>query len=199
MILQLVTLLEFLKKLHARILKKIKTPFQKKLLNIFIFLALFAALSLPLHFLIWLNFDATPVQAVVAGGVKWLLEASGVAVSQNGLSLSMLTKTGPLTVRIIKDCVGWKSVLALFGLIFATPKIEMKKRIAGLIVGAPVLFLGNLLRIYATTYVTVSGGLEYWEVTHTYLWQEGLIFLVIATWYIWLRMCKNSRSKLSFI
>ena len=199
MILQLVTLLEFLKKQHAHILKKIKTPFQKKLLNIFIFLALFAALSLPLHFLLWINFNATPVQIVVANTVGWMLDASGIAVSQNGLFLSAATKTGPLTVKIIKDCVGWKSMLALFGLIFATPKIEMKKRIAGLAAGVPVIFLGNLLRIYATMYVTVYGGLEYWEVTHTYLWQEGLIFLVIATWYVWLRICNSRSNKLSFI
>ncbi|MBU4301049.1 MAG: archaeosortase/exosortase family protein [Nanoarchaeota archaeon] len=191
--------MEFLKKHRARILKKIKTPFQKKLLNIFIFLTAFTALSLPLHFLLWVNFDATPMQVIVASSVKKLLEASGIAVSQSGLFLSMITKTGPLTVQIIKDCVGWKSVLALFGLIFATPKIEMNKRIYGLIAGTPIILAGNILRIYATIYVTVYGGLEYWEITHTYLWQEGLIVLVIATWYIWLRICKNNRSKLSFI
>lgn len=193
------TFLEFLKKQRAHILKKIRTPFQKKLLNVFIFLSLFAALSLSLHVLLWLNFDATPVQLIVAGSVKRMLEASGVDVVQNGLLLSVATKTGPLTVRIIKDCVGWKSILALFGLIFATPGIKMKKRLLGLAAGAPVIFLGNLLRIYATIYATVVGGLKYWDITHTYLWQEGLIILVIATWYVWLRICNSRRSKLSFI
>ena len=189
----LVTFLEFFKKLQAKFLKKIKTPFQKKLLKVFVFLVKFAALSLPLHFLLWVNFDATQIQVFVADAVKKLLVSSGVSVSQNGLILSMATKTGPLNVEIIKDCVGWKSVLALFALIFATPNIEMKKRLLGIAAGVPVIFIGNILRIYATIFVTVKGGLELWEVTHTYLWQEGLILLVIATWYIWFKICNNRR------
>lgn len=188
----LVTFLEFLKKQRKAFLKKIKTPFQKKLLKVLVFLVTFAALSLPLHFLLWVNFDATPVQDFVAKTVEKMLVSSGVEVSRNGLFLSMVTKTGPLTVEIIKDCVGWKSILALFGLIFATPDIALKKRVFGLIAGAPIIFAGNILRIYATISVTVFNGLEFWEVTHTYLWQDGLILLVIATWYIWLRICKNT-------
>lgn len=215
----LVTFLEFLKKQSRIFLKKIKklpkiraisifsvwmnrikpklkikTPFQKNLLRIFIFLVKFAALSLPLHFLLWINFDASQVRDFVANAVEKLLLSSGVDVSRNGLFLSMPTKTGPLTVEIIKDCVGWKSILALFGLIFATPNISIKKRVFGLIAGAPIIFMGNILRIYATIFVTVLKGLEFWEVTHTHLWQDGLILLVIITWYIWLRICKSSHS-----
>lgn len=191
---ELVNLLEFLKKLYTHSFKKINTPFQKKLLSIFVFLVKFAALSLPLHFLLWVNFDASQVQDFVANAAGQLLLSSGVEVSRNGLFLSIPTKTGPLTVEIIKDCVGWKSILALFGLIFATPNIIVKKRVFGLIAGAPIIFIGNILRIYATIYVTVLKGLEFWKVTHTYLWQEGLILLVIVTWYIWLRICKSGRS-----
>ncbi len=190
----LVNLLDFLKRQMSVFSKKIKTPFQKKLLKIFVFLIKFAAFSLPLHFLLWVNFDATQVQLFVADFVKKLLALNGIVVLQNETVLSIATKTGPLTVEIIKDCVGWKSILALFGLIFATPDIVMKKRILGFAAGVPVIFIGNILRIYATIYITVSGGLEYWDITHTYLWQEGLIALVIATWYIWLKICKNRRS-----
>ena len=189
----LVTFLDFFKKQRTKFLKKINTPFQKKLLKVFVFLVKFAALSLPLHFLLWANFDATQVQVFVADTVKKLLVSSGITVSQDGTILSMATKTGPLTVEIIKDCVGWKSVLALFGLIFATPDILMKKRLLGIAAGAPIIFIGNILRIYATIFVTVKGGLEFWDVMHTYLWQEGLIILVIVTWYIWFKICKNSR------
>lgn len=54
------------KRLKHRIEKNIRTPFQKKLYSAFIFLAKFALLSLPLHFLLWVNFDATPVREFVA-------------------------------------------------------------------------------------------------------------------------------------
>lgn len=188
------TFLNFFKKTRASILGKIKTPFQKKLWKIFVFLAKFSFLSLPLHFLLWVNFDATALQVFVANAVKALLLASGIIVSGNGTFLSMATKTGALTVEIIKDCVGWKSVLAFFGLVFATPAISLKNRMLGLAAGAPIIFLGNILRIYATILATVWKGTEFWEITHTYLWQEGLIILVILTWYLWLNICKRSRN-----
>lgn len=151
-------------------------------------------LSLPLHFLLWVNFDATALQVFVAKSVKALLMSSGIAVTESGAFLSMATKTGALTVEIIKDCVGWKSVLAFFGLVFATPGITLKKRMLGLAIGSPIIFLGNILRIYATVLVTVWKGTGFWEITHTYLWQEGLIILVILTWYLWLNICKRSRN-----
>ncbi len=173
---------------------KITTHFQKKLWKVLVFLGKFAALSLPLHFLLWANFDAAYMQTFVAKAVERLLLYSGIEVSRNGMLLAMNTKTGALTVEVIKDCIGWKSILALFGLIFATPKIAFKKRILGFLAGAPVIFLGNLLRIYATVCFTVFRGVEFWEITHTYLWQEGLMALVIATWYLWLNICKSSRS-----
>lgn len=180
--------LEFIKRACKPFLKKIKTPFQKKLLRIFVFLVKFAALSLPLHFLLWVNFDASRVQLFVAGLIEKLLLSSGVEVIRNGVILGMQTKTAPLTVEIIKDCVGWKSVLALLGLIFATPNITFKKRILGAVVGAIIVFLGNILRIYSTIYVTVLKGTAFWEITHGFLWREGLMLLVILTWYTWLKI-----------
>ncbi|VVB59955.1 Transmembrane exosortase (Exosortase_EpsH) [uncultured archaeon] len=181
------------KEANAFFLSKIKTPFQKKLWNILIFLTRFLVLSLPLHFLLWVNFDAASVQLFVAKAVEKMLLSSGIEAVRNGTFLVMSTKTGALSVEIIKDCVGWKSVLALFGLIFATPGVTLKKRMLGLLAGVPIIFLGNLLRIYATIVVTVYNGLEVWEITHTFLWQEGLIVLVIITWYFWLKICKPQR------
>lgn len=163
------------------------TQRQKKLYSIFIFLAKFALLSLPLHFLLWLNFDATPVQEFVAQAVNRMLSLSGVAAVQSGATLAVQTVNGPLLVEIIKDCVGWKSMLALFGLIFATPKIAMIKRIIGLLVGAPAIFVLNLVRIWSTIYITAIKGYSFWGITHTFLWQEGLILAVLAVWWVWMK------------
>ncbi len=176
-----------------RRLTKHFNPRQKKLWGIFVFLAKFAILSLPLHFLLWVNFDATPVQEFVAKAVNSMLEASGIAAKQAGTFIAVATKTGPLTVEIIKDCVGWKSILALFGLIFATPKIAMRKRIVGLLAGAPAIFILNLFRIWSTVYITVLKGYDFWEITHTFLWQEGLIIAVVAVWLAWMKLYARCR------
>jgi len=154
---------------------------------IFIFLVKFALLSLPLHFLLWLNFDARPVQEFVAHAVNQMLSLSGIASVQNGATLAVQTVSGPLLVEIIKDCVGWKSMLALFGLISATPKIAMRKRIIGLLVGAPAIFLLNLVRIWSTIYITAIKGYSFWEITHTFLWQEGLMLAVLGVWWVWMK------------
>lgn len=76
-----------------------------------------------------------------------MLSASGVAVNQTGTFIAVSTITGRLTVEVIKDCVGWKSMLALFGLIFATPDVDMRKRIIGFALGAPFIFAANIFRI----------------------------------------------------
>lgn len=177
---------------ERRLIKRFTTK-QKKLYAIFIFLAKFAALSLPLHFLLWVGFDATAVQEFVARAVNSMLEASGIAAKQTGTFLAVATKTGPMTVEIIKDCVGWKSVLALFGLVFAAPKIAMKKRIIGILIGAPIIFILNLFRIWSTVYITVLKGYDFWEITHTFLWQEGLIIAVVAVWLAWLKFYARRR------
>ncbi len=147
-----------------------------------------------MHFLLWVNFDAAGVQLFVAESTEKLLLASGVGAVRNGTILSMQTTTAPLTVEIIKDCVGWKSVLALIGLIFATPDIAFGKKLIGSIAGAIVVFSGNIVRIYSTIYLTVIKGAAFWEITHGFLWREGLMLIVILTWYAWLKTCKPKRA-----
>ncbi len=162
------------------------TPFQVRLWNALVFLLRFTVLAIPFHMVIWTNFDAYFLQAIVAKAVSYLLSLSGAFVSQAGNFLYIETPS-LWTVEIIKDCVGWKSFLAFTGLIFAVRGASAKTRIAGVLLGAPVIFFGNIIRIYTSIYASLIFGVEKFSLIHDVLWQWGMILLVLLVWLFWMK------------
>ncbi len=162
------------------------TPFQVRLWNALVFLSRFAVLALPFHLILWTNFDAFFLQTIVAKSVFYLLSFSGVFVTQAD---NFLYVQVPFlwTVEIIKDCVGWKSFLAFSGLVFAVRAVRLKTRVLGLIVGAHVIFLGNIIRIYTSIYASLVYGTETFPFIHDVLWQWGLMMIVLVAWLCWMR------------
>jgi exosortase/archaeosortase family protein len=71
-------------------------------------------------------------------------------------------------------------------LIIAVPCVEWKKRLAGILIGIPILWIGNIARIFLIVLIGINYGFEAAELVHTYLWQLGLISLVLLIWLIWL-------------
>lgn len=159
---------------------------QKKLWQILIFLVRFALLAIPLHVLIWLNINALPLQEATAAAVGHVLSWLNVSFAREGIFLYVSTSTGLMQIEIIKDCLGWKSILALLGLIFAVRRITLKSRLIGLAIGVPIIIIGNIIRLATTFWLTAVKGVEFFEIVHSFLWQWGLIFLVLAVWIVWL-------------
>lgn len=162
------------------------SPTQKKMWGMLVFLLRFTALAAPLHFLIWLNFDATAVQLVTARATAWLLSLFPVEFSRQGILFLVTTPSGLLGVEIVKDCVGWKAALALFGLVFAVRGVVIRQRLLALVFGLPVIFAGNVVRLATTMALPAIYGLEIFDVIHSFLWQWGLVLLILAVWAIWL-------------
>lgn len=159
---------------------------QKGLWEIFVFLLRFNLLALPLHFFIWLNFNSMPLQEINSILLDKIMSFSSIDYVKDGIYFMINTESGKITAEISKDCVAWKSFLALFGLIFAVRKVKLRKRIYGLLLGLPLIFIGNIIRLYTTFYITAIKGTNIFELVHSFLWQWGLIFLVIGIWYFWL-------------
>lgn len=167
---------------------------QQQLLRIALFFFRFSILVLPLHFLLWANWDVYFLQKQLAGGVAVAMRLLGVSVRQDH---HFLIFAGWGTVEIIKDCLGWKSVMALFGLIFAVDKINMKERVKGLVLGIVLLILGNYLRLVTTFYAVVAWGANF-QVIHSFLWRWGLMFLILGYWTLWFKKFRaktNSKSR----
>ncbi len=154
---------------------------QKLWLTLQFFLRLLI-LSIPLYFVLLFLADMTALQLLVAGNSAWLLSLSGWQVIQEGPLLNL----GTFSFLISPDCTGWKSMLFLFALLFAVPRIQNKKRFLGLVIGIPLVWAGNLGRIVMTVLVQDMYGLEAAGFVHDYLWRMGLAVLVLLIWGVWL-------------
>jgi exosortase/archaeosortase family protein len=161
------------------------TKEQKRLWNTLQFIIRFTLLSIPLYLILWLNLSMAPIQQTVAGHAAWAIRALGLTVTMNNLVLTV-GPGEPFTFFIGPDCIGWKSVLAFIALVLATLGASMKKRILGIAIGVPLIYLGNLARIIIVVLVERSYGLEAARVFHDWLWQAGLIALVLLLWLAWL-------------
>ncbi len=169
--------------------------FQKKLWNIFIFLLRFLVLAIPLHVLLWLNFDAHILQVVTVNSVSFLLSLFSVSHKVIDVFLIVYFGSVPWPIEIIKDCVGWKSFMAVCALIFAVRKVSAKKRIKGILIAAPIIFTGNIFRIFTSIYLSVTFGYKWFDFIHNFLWQWGLIALVIVIWWVWLEKIADTGNK----
>lgn len=173
--------------LEKKVTKKL-TSQQRQLWEVLVFLARFAVLAAPLHFLLWLNLDARLFQEMTATATAGFLSVFRPDVWVEGTSIFINSVSGLLQVEIIRECLGWKSWLALAGLMFAVRRVPMKVRLLGIAMGVPVILAGNLIRLTTTVWATAEFGFQFFEVVHSMLWQWGLVFLVLGFWVYWLRV-----------
>lgn len=175
-------------------IKKIKlTKDQEKMWQTLLFLVKLLILVIPLYLILAFNVDLSPLQEITTNQAYWIFKNMGFDVSRDGFILSVGSadsavgiNTNPVVFLISEDCTAWKSILLLFALIVAVAGVSMKKRLLGLAVGIPVLWLGNLARIFAIVLIAQNYGFTAASIVHDYLWQLGLISLVLLIWVVWL-------------
>lgn len=171
--------------LESKIMSRLDSR-QKSLWNILVFLLRFLALALPFHVLLWINFDAYFLQVFTARSVSVLLSVFNVQHTYFDVYLIVPLENVQWTIEIIKDCVGWKSFLAVCGLVFAVRGVGFQRRLIGVIFALPLIYVGNVVRIFSSIYLTRIFGFESFEVIHGILWQGGMIALILAIWIFWL-------------
>lgn len=86
---------------------------------------------------------------------------------------------------VTRDCLGWKSVSAFIGLVFASTS-NYRKHIKMVLAGIAILLFANLVRIVTTVWLSEIGVISF-EIIHTFLWRWGMTVLVLLTWYLWLK------------
>jgi len=158
---------------------------ERRLWETLVFVLKILAFSIPLQLIMHFSQVLHPFQELVASNVSFIFRLMGYDVVRNGISLT-ITGTHEFLFLITGDCTGWKSMILLCALIFAIPRVEMKKRLIGLIIGITIIYTGNLIRILLIVLAEQSYGLEAAMIIHDYLWQLGLVSLVIVIWVVWL-------------
>ncbi len=159
----------------------------KRLHETLVFLVRLLALSIPLY-LINRFVDLAPLQVATAAQASAILNWLGAANVQHGAAVTLLQcANGPYTFLISPDSTAWKSLIFFPALVLAVPAITWKKRLTGLAIGLPVLWIANLVRVLAIAYAAMQYGEAVALVTHDILWRFGLVAVVFLLWVLWLQ------------
>jgi len=177
-----------------KIQKKKSLVLREKLKMVAWFLIKFNLLAIPLYLILYFGFYYSPLQSfltTISRPVIGLFGYETTLVDQDFCNVQAIS--GPMfekPICISWDSTGWKSMYALAALAIATPFIAWKKKLKFLYIGIPLVFALNYLRIVSTIIISLKFGFQYFDIVHTVLWREGLILVIVAIWYIWLRRIK---------
>lgn len=98
---------------------------------------------------------------------------------------------GPTRVEIVPDCTPMFPMLLLFGGILAFPA-SWRAKLMGLAAGAFVLWLYNVIRIFALMAVLHFFPAQF-DLVHVYLWQSLTLLVVVGGFLLWIRLLSNPR------
>lgn len=144
-------------------------------LEFFILLNLFA---IPAFFIHYSDVDFPLLRAAEAKIVALFLgKAENHFVYVNGYAFN-----------ISRDSTAWKSLWLFFSLMIISIFLKglNAKDVAYLLIGLLIIFFANILRIITTIRAALAYGFAGFKIVHTFLWREGMIFLVLALWFLWL-------------
>jgi exosortase/archaeosortase family protein len=167
---------------------------QARNLKVLEFLARVTALSLPLYLVIWLGLDLYPLQFAAASQASALLTTLGFGPVQHGSGIALASG---FQFVIIPDCTAWKSMLFLFALVMAVPRIPLKKKAMGLAIGLPLVWFANIARIVSVVALQGSLGTETALLLHDTVFQLGLVGMVLTLWGSWFLLSKGRLSGIS--
>lgn len=155
-----------------------------------------------LMFLIRFNIFAVPLYVILLSGAKFeplmqlttqlafaALRLTGMNAHISGSIISVPATGGAFGAYVSWDSTGWKSMLALAALIFATT-FSLRKKLFGLLL-LPVVYFVNILRIWFMFFVATVNA-AYFDIAHLTVWSWGLIFTILALWIIWMRKFPES-------
>jgi len=150
-----------------------------------------------LMFIVRFNIFAVPLYALLVTGIKseplmqlttylafTMLRATGINAQLHDYIISVPVSNGDFGAYVSWDSTGWKSMLALAALIFATT-FPLRKKMLGLLL-VPLVYLVNILRIWFMFFI-VTINVAYFEIAHITIWSWGLIFTILLLWVIWMK------------
>ena len=102
-----------------------------------------------------------------------------------------ITESGPIgglqfLFRIVAECGALESISIFIAGVLAFPT-TIRKRMLGLMLGLPTLFLVNVFRLTCLGVIgAVWGNGEVFDFAHHYVWQGIYLIFVVMVWLIWL-------------
>ena len=91
---------------------------------------------------------------------------------------------------ISESCTGFVSGIILFAVIFSLRKPEIWKKAVIFILGFIILFVLNLLRVYAVLYFALEFGLESAELLHATSWSVLALVILLIWYFLTKKICR---------
>ena len=110
----------------------------------------------------------------------WILLPFTDQVSTSGTAVYL----GNFAVRIITECTGLFEMMIYAACVLAFPT-SWGKRGLGLLIGIPVIYVFNLLRILCLLVVGRYAN-SMFDFFHLYFWQATLILMTTSVWLLWI-------------
>ena len=121
------------------------------------------------------------------GGVARIAPLFHMACDPRGANLSL----GGTGIAIVSDCTPMMPIAALWIAMLAFPA-PWPWRAGGMLAGAGLLWIYNLLRIFALVPV-MRYRPQWFDFIHIYLWQTVTLLVVFALFMLWLRTQRGAR------
>lgn len=122
---------------------------------------------------------AVSLPQIIAEMVGFILNSIGFTVTVTKATIQMQG----FAYRIIYHCSGLFLMVIYSSAVIAYPA-TVKEKTIGLILGNPILFFTNILRLVMLGMVGYKYP-QYFDYSHEYLWQGIFIVFVIFLWMIW--------------
>ncbi len=101
-----------------------------------------------------------------------------------------IIKVKNIDFLIEQECIGLKSILGMFALIFSTPVYDVNKKIIYSALFLPIVYILNIIRIVSFIYLYYYINADVYFI-HDILWSFFSTFSVIFLWFIFFIKNKN--------
>jgi exosortase/archaeosortase family protein len=158
---------------------------QQKLYETLTFLAKLLFAGAIFQGILWAYPNTAVIQSMLADLIAAMLNSSGVEATAQ----TFFVYIGDTPYYITQDCLGWKSLAAFTGLVFASTKRTLEH--ANFIMqGFAIIILANIVRIYSTIILAEKGVISF-NVIHDFFWSWSLTLLVLGMWAFWMMKLKD--------
>jgi len=140
-------------------------------------------LALPLYLAVYFDLQSQEFQQLWAAGLSQSLGSLGYDTSLDGHNIGVKSGQSLYQIDLSWDSTGWKSLYAMFALVFASGVGGVRQKLAFLAFALPAIAFLNLLRIVTTSLVYVNYGMEGFDLVHGLLWSAMMVVLVVGMWY----------------
>ncbi|MGH8004817.1 MAG: exosortase H [Limisphaerales bacterium] len=92
-----------------------------------------------------------------------------------------------IALLVIEECTGAYEMIIFAAAVLAFPTGWRKKGL-GLLLGLPLLYAINILRMMLLAWVQAHGSPALFDFMHIYFWQATLILMILGVFILWIKL-----------